>query len=193
MFNREKWFDRNKKMIDGAVNVLLASVQQYIDLVINSDLKGILIQGVEKTESPVEQLFLVASNQYLLESGFDQTVPEWMPRGAVFAIIPQKTVTTHGKTYRADFSLSILRYDFSDESPDPEEHVFANVFVEIDGHDFHEKTKEQVAHDKQREREMAPFADMILRFTGSEVYRDPFSCASESFKALGQAYKRKQQ
>lgn len=61
--------------------------------------------------------------------------------------------------------------------------------VEIDGHDFHEKTKAQARTDRQRERWIIrhPHAeiDAVLRFTGSEIFADPVRCAEE---ALGQFF-----
>lgn len=51
------------------------------------------------------------------------------------------------------------------------------VFVECDGHDFHERTKEQAARDRKKDREIQAAGLNVLRFTGSEIYRDPSSCA----------------
>lgn len=53
-----------------------------------------------------------------------------------------------------------------------------SVVVECDGHDFHEKTKEQAAHDKKRDRELVLLGYTTLRFTGSEIHRDPWECAT---------------
>lgn len=46
------------------------------------------------------------------------------------------------------------------------------IAVELDGHDFHEKTKEQARKDKKRDRTLAAAGWTTLRFTGSEVYAD---------------------
>lgn len=53
------------------------------------------------------------------------------------------------------------------------------VAVEVDGHEFHEKTKEQAQHDKARDRELQRCGLTVFRFTGSEVFRDPFAVAAE--------------
>jgi len=53
------------------------------------------------------------------------------------------------------------------------------VVVECDGHDFHEKTKEQARRDKARDRYMQTFGLSVLRFAGSEIHRDPHACASQ--------------
>jgi len=55
------------------------------------------------------------------------------------------------------------------------------IAIEIDGHDYH-KTKEQRTHDNQREREIKlalPATWTIIRFTGSEIFRNAALCVDE--------------
>jgi restriction endonuclease-like protein len=59
-----------------------------------------------------------------------------------------------------------------------------HIVVECDGHDFHERTKEQAARDKQRDRWFQGQNYRVLRFTGSEIWRKPFECAHEVFKMV---------
>jgi very-short-patch-repair endonuclease len=49
------------------------------------------------------------------------------------------------------------------------------IVVECDGHEFHEKTREQVARDKERDRFMTLEGYTILRYSGREICEDPFS------------------
>ncbi len=51
--------------------------------------------------------------------------------------------------------------------------------VECDGHDFHHATKQQVERDKKRDRFLSSKGYKVLRFSGSEIYRDVESCADE--------------
>lgn len=53
------------------------------------------------------------------------------------------------------------------------------IVIECDGHDFHEKTKEQASRDKRRDREILTAGYPVLRFTGSEIYRDAIACADQ--------------
>lgn len=53
------------------------------------------------------------------------------------------------------------------------------LIVECDGHDFHERTKEQAARDRSRDRIAQYQGIPILRFTGSEIWNDPMRCADE--------------
>jgi hypothetical protein len=56
------------------------------------------------------------------------------------------------------------------------------VIIEVDGHEFHEKTKEQAEHDRRRDRFMTSTNARLFRFTGSEVFRDADACALEVFE-----------
>lgn len=51
--------------------------------------------------------------------------------------------------------------------------------VECDGHDFHERTKAQAAKDKARDRYLAAEGITVLRYTGSEIWRDAGACADD--------------
>ena len=53
-----------------------------------------------------------------------------------------------------------------------------NIAIELDGHDYH-KTKGQRTHDAQRERLLERAGWRVIRFTGSEVYRDAACCVQE--------------
>lgn len=58
------------------------------------------------------------------------------------------------------------------------------VAVECDGHNFHEKTKEQAARDKSRDRALVAYNVITLRFTGSEIYNDHKNCVEEISSVL---------
>lgn len=61
------------------------------------------------------------------------------------------------------------------------------IAIECDGHDFHEKTKEQAARDKKRDREILAAGFPVVRFTGSEIYRSPTGCAEQVRDLLASA------
>lgn len=80
--------------------------------------------------------------------------------------------------FRVDFLLGHLRHINADDGT---EHWIA---VECDGHDFHEKTKEQAQRDKARDRALMAHGVKVMRFTGSEIWRDPSACVIEAIKVL---------
>jgi len=63
-------------------------------------------------------------------------------------------------------------------------HNGRKVCVEADGHDYHERTKEQASHDRARDRALTLAGWSVLRFTGSEIYRDAGACASQVVQAV---------
>lgn len=59
--------------------------------------------------------------------------------------------------------------------------------IECDGFDFHDRTKQQAAYDRARDREMAAHGVHVIRFTGSEIHRDVNQCSRsvmEVWKAM---------
>lgn len=93
------------------------------------------------------------------------------------AITPQFSV---GK-YRADFMVEAWAMIYEPDLPSDKDYkrVSFRVLVECDGHDFHDRTKEQVARDKSRDRALTATGHPVMRFSGSEIYRDPIKCALE--------------
>jgi very-short-patch-repair endonuclease len=108
--------------------------------------------NVHKIISPIEQIFLMEWRFLRIDQTLD------------VAIAPQTQLTIGGKAYRIDFVIA---------SPD------LKLAIEIDGHDFHEKTKEQAANDRARERSIVREGYTLMRFTGSEIFRNPRSCVDE--------------
>lgn len=59
------------------------------------------------------------------------------------------------------------------------------IAVEADGHPWHERSPEQAARDRARDRALQRAGWMILRFTGTELVRDGEGCAREILGAMG--------
>lgn len=123
-------------------------------------------------ESPIERIFgiaLLSALSEIREFSFDircsgDPAPE--PDGSNNFIVPQ-AVFNNGR-YRVDFFVQ------AGPSKKP-----TKIAIECDGHDFHERTKEQAARDRQRDRWFQTKGIVILRFTGSEIWRDPMACAEQ--------------
>jgi very-short-patch-repair endonuclease len=75
--------------------------------------------------------------------------------------------------YRVDFLIYA-----ADMSRRPDR-VWRRLIIECDGHDFHERTKEQSTRDKSRDRDLIMRGYEVFRFTGSELWRDPLGCADQ--------------
>lgn len=122
-------------------------------------------------QSPIEQR-LAAHLVWMEAAGLDpkcdemdEMAGEGPPAGFErFLIQPQAQI---GK-YRADFLVGVGANGH-----------WRKVVVECDGHNYHERTKEQAAHDKERDRFMTLGGYKILRFAGSEIYKDAGKCADQ--------------
>jgi len=77
------------------------------------------------------------------------------------------------------YSIGKYRVDFM---------VFYNatrkLVIECDGHDFHEKTKDKVAADKQRDRFLQAKGYKVLRYSGSEIVKGNLDIYSDVMMAL---------
>jgi very-short-patch-repair endonuclease len=84
--------------------------------------------------------------------------------------------------FRVDFLFTVVS----------EDGILSRLVVECDGHDFHERTKEQAARDRSRDRALQQAGFTVFRFTGSEIYRGPLKCARQIFQwAEDAAWKKK--
>ncbi|MCU1286378.1 MAG: hypothetical protein JWO13_2728 [Acidobacteriales bacterium] len=138
-----------------------------------------LIESLESSsESPIEYamagaLILAAREKVPYVVYGQQFIKQWWTNGTKsICFYPQARLGKH----RVDL-LIIYR-----DSPDS--NWERAVIVECDGHDFHERTSEQAGSDKKRDRNLQALGYPVFRFTGSEIWKDMFGCASEVLTAL---------
>jgi very-short-patch-repair endonuclease len=132
------------------------------------------LDQLAKCESPIEKLFLcglwsrgcwTGALEFSHAPHFDGLCMD--ARGKTVAVCaPQVQVGP----YRLDFLLALY---FSANEP------LGLVAVECDGHEFHERTKEQAARDKSRDRDLQMRGIQVFRYTGSEIWREAGKCADE--------------
>ena len=133
-----------------------------------------LVGCMEDCQSPIEQMMALALNStlaspYVKHRSICQNIE-------ILEIRNQESVmASSGKMYIPDFTIPVLDIGTNN---------FKMFAIECDGHDFHEKTKEQVTRDRKRERELIEDGYTVIRFSGTEIYNDPFKCASQVFKII---------
>ncbi len=123
-------------------------------------------------ESPVEVIFLV---WWKMEAAMRALSHD--PTG--LDLFPQcETKAENNKSYRLDF---VVRPEDVDEWLESVNRGirFPDIAVEIDGHEWHERTKEQVAYRNQRDRALQSVGWKVFHFSGSEVVRRPLECVTE--------------
>ena len=81
-------------------------------------------------------------------------------------LTPQHKITIGGMDFKIDFVVTNAANSLK-------------LAIELDGHDFHEKTPHQAAKDRSRERALTRADFTVVRFAGSEIIRNPRKCVEE--------------
>lgn len=128
-------------------------------------------------QSPIEARFLLSLNAAFGQvqlmapgSSVDRAIDEWREGLRVF---PQAVVLD----WPVDF-LMVMGFRAGEEAGS------VRLVVELDGHDFHERTKEQARRDRGRDRALLAAGHFLFRFTGSEIHAGPQACADEARRFL---------
>ena len=132
--------------------------------------------------SPIEQSFLAA---YIITASTLSGMVSWEERfggkkhkcplcAELLNINPQFDVEIDGKTYIIDFLICFApMLDTNGVS----------YAIELDGYEWH-SSKLQVNKDYERERALQKAGYKVIRFTGSQIHKDPFSCAKEVIEMI---------
>lgn len=143
--------------------------------------------GFCETESPIERLMLAGLIAGTLARGLDVCInPSQSSFATAFGNDGTVSITPQSRIgeYRVDFLV-----ESTIELPEPIDgksskewpiHKYTSrLIVECDGHDFHEKTKEQAKRDKSRDRGLLKCGYPVFHYTGSEIWNDVFRCVKE--------------
>lgn len=162
----------------------------------------------EMCESPIEQIFLMTMWEYtngypvnyqglhLLASNFGEP----FQYGYDLRIFPQYEIRVpdpdkHGSTrdYRVDFMHFVLPpclpnnrqlpYDFHRDA-------IARIAVELDEHEYHERTPDQALRNRSRDRALTAAGYTTMRFTGREIHRGADAKGLELVSYIDQVVRR---
>ena len=130
-------------------------------------------------ESPIERVMLVSIYSYLrFLSPFP--VAYWTDGSdAMKAEQGKDHIMIYTQAPVGHYRVDILIYSTLSSADSACQLVPCRIAVECDGHDFHERTKEQAARDKARDRELMSHGLTVIHFTGSEIWNAPMKCAHE--------------
>lgn len=101
--------------------------------------------------TPIEKIMAV--ELYKARSGYGENN---------FRLAPQHKIMN----YTADFYIEYQSIGM--ELP-------IKIVIECDGHEFHEKTKQQASKDKKRDRDLTTSGYLVLRYSGSDIVNDPYT------------------
>lgn len=156
-------------------------ISSFVDEV-REDVEGMLLPShpfLRECESPIERAFGMA---FVMVQSYFYGRPHRQSEWATTEAAPQQFMVPQFKAtlsdYRVDFLIGWIGR--------PLQHTA--IVVECDGHAFHERTKEQAARDKSRDRTLSSEFARVIRFTGSEIYRNPCGCAVEAMGISDQVF-----
>lgn len=124
-----------------------------------------LVHALAKCESPIEELLVLDLINIIHRKAYESTDG--------YVVRSQVDITTPQGVFRVDFLVEARLGDKT-----------VALAIECDGHNYHERTKEQAARDKRRDRALRLAGYPVIHFTGSEIWADPRRCAEEVFEHL---------
>lgn len=144
---------------------------------------------LEVCDSPIEQLFLATMmctgwhspgfHEARLVHDARAAIVVGTPRGCLVAedgpavaFVQASPTCVRGSSFRCDFVFTTTTIPLR------------RLVVELDGHDFHERTKAQARRDKSRDRLLVRSGWTVIRFTGGEVHADAGSCLEQVVRIL---------
>lgn len=184
--------DRKDEMDDLCILALRALVHQKIDSAFRE-----IEQSYGTCESPIEVALLFTLPIVARELGWavifkcnsltDGDRDDFSPD--ILIIEPQAQLGEH----RVDFLLTFRTFGPDHDRPvkgsDGEmipgvKEGEKRMIIECDGHDYHERTKDQAKKDRSRDRFLQSLGYLVFRYTGSEIWQDVFHCAHEALTTL---------
>ncbi|WP_079709949.1 hypothetical protein [Paraliobacillus ryukyuensis] len=132
-----------------------------------------ILTSLEHCESPIEKIFALEIDRELNNSKLQQIpfVTMWTPQKEIKIF----TGSNNEQKYRLDFLIEV--HNMQQDSQ-------IGFAVECDGHEFHEKSKKQVAKDKKRDRDLLKAGIIPIRFSGSEILNEPMKVSRETVQII---------
>lgn len=160
--NFEKLCNKSKNLIfSGLIDQNLT----LIGLLKNGGINDLIVKL-----SPIEQILFFALVIY------KHKYPEFSIKFRI-----QKSIECNGHIYKADFCIEKL--DIGNNNIDLD--LTRPIIIECDGFEYH-NSKEKMSYDYGRENELKLLGYDIIRFTGSQIYKNPEECVDTVFKYIKQ-------
>jgi len=154
-FISEKTISKHYKFEGKVMESLLSKINSEINFKLNR---------LKSCESPIEQLlYLELEESFMYWDIFN---------GLKVSLLPQYNILLNGNKYRVDIMLQVEQMGTEGDNLPP----LCKIAIECDGHEFHEKTKEQAQRDKERDRAFLSVGIPVARFTGSEIWNNVQKC-----------------
>jgi hypothetical protein len=173
----EKQIQRNKERFQRSSEIVaipdvidrIERAGAYLGATVSTILREYVYEYATKMspfESPIEVIFFTWWTAVEMAHSFNPAYLE----GPRLTLTPQEQIVVDDHVYRLDFTVN-PSYAWGWASRNALN--FPKIAVELDGHEFHEKTKEQVTYRNRRDRELQQAGWIVFHVSGSELSRDP--------------------
>lgn len=129
--------------------------------------------------SPIEQILDVAFRVYDIETEQKYPFPTIIER--------QKGIQYLNKIYIADFYIE----EIFEKQTKRTKTLKKPIIIECDGYNYH-SSKKQMNNDYERENNLKISGYNVIRFTGSQIYKEPFKCVQIIYKEIQNAISNKE-
>lgn len=159
------------------VNLVMPTVVKQSDRLPDAVL-NYLLNSNAPCESPLEVIFVA----WWMGMDWVFAGPNGNPRE--LALAPQTVVNVDGETsYRLDFQVVLSDTSGYFARAARIHHLrYPLIGVELDGHDFHERTKEQVTYRNRRDRNLQKEGWKVFHISGSELYKRGYEVVYEVYE-----------
>jgi hypothetical protein len=176
------WDNLAQRVAEEAASTFLAQ-RSYYTTATDSEIEALMLAALSEYAARQIDYTLHMVNRLTPEKGRDLfgRGPKWGEFAVQTQVNLQDLVDIN---WRVDFLFSAPEWKTGEYDADkmPLYDSWRQLIVECDGHDFHERTKEQAKRDRTRDRQAQEKDLTIYRFTGSEIFNDPWGCAAQVFK-----------
>jgi very-short-patch-repair endonuclease len=156
--------------------------RMLVRLSLMADIRTTLLRSSAICESPIELVFCFALGILAKMRGiavlydFGSVFSGDADGEALLRIQPQ--VVLGGA--RVDFLVTLQKTTESDVL-----RIFRKqLVIECDGASFHDRLPEQGVRDRKRDRALVALGLQVVRFSGSEIWKDSFECATQVLELL---------
>lgn len=128
---------------------------------------------IEKAESAAEAVFAI----------WWEAITAFLPEpNHLYLEAQQEIELSEDVRRRADFCLFCTDRELL-LAAEKQGLLWTPILIEIDGHAFHEKTREQVTERNQRDRDLQIAGFPVIHFSYDELVREPHRCVGEALDA----------
>lgn len=174
--NGKRIFDNYMALPDRAKELYMAFHDKCVELrngsVVDS-LDDELVWINEECESPIEKIMMLALVIHK---------KVYANKSIIYEIDPQIDIDNYRVDCRIRAMLLVGIRDCRE--------IDKEIIVECDGHEFHEKTKEQVIKNNNRDYDLKTKGYEVLHFSGSEIFNTPMKCAEKVFEYIERYFDR---